>query len=80
MYGCFLIRINPDKPYPVYVGDVEDVFGSNPTFTTYLGVTLTDITEEEIIQAYQAAYKTHGVKINDITKLAWIEKRFGTPK
>jgi|TARA_Y100000034_G_scaffold54339_1_gene66594 hypothetical protein len=38
------------------------------------------VTEEQVLAAYKEQFSEHGVVINDVSKEAWLEERFGEPK
>ena len=86
-FECLGFTTNPvqveqaDKPFPVYIGDVVDRLGDgNYTFDIFPGVRLSEITGDEIVQAYKKAFASSGVIINDVSKEAWLESRYGEPK
>lgn len=38
------------------------------------------VSEEDILTAYRESYAKHGVAIHDVSKAAWLERRFGEQK
>lgn len=75
--------IDSDSNYPENVGCISCDFGDyeNVSFHKYWTTTV-DVSKDEeaqIIAEYKRLFNIYRVVINDISKEAWLEDRFGQP-
>ena len=94
-FGCLgfstnsvFIQLDPDEHFH-HVGTIDNTF-EEPEFSIW-GIFSRDPLEEErltklaednkakIVEEYNRMYEKHGVAINDISKEAWLEGRYGEP-
>jgi hypothetical protein len=75
---CFILDTEDDDARPIPYGTVCDRSGE---LEYWLENHDPDgITEQDILAAYKEQFAEHGVVINDVSKEAWFEERFGEPK
>ncbi len=77
---CFLLDIEDKDARPIPYGTICAMHGDDNLEFWRENHNPSMATEAEVMAAYKEQFAEYGVAINDVSKEAWLEERFGEPK